>query len=177
MNYEAWQQSVPEAITADALWQMRVYRLALFLGDVAWHDVTKLAADRRTHGLSDQLYRAIGSVSANIAEGYGRGTGKDRARFYEYALGSARESRDWYYKARHLLGETVAAHRLDTLAEIIRHLLVIIPAQRQGTLREPQAAYDTAPSNLLFAVPLPDEPSLSANQHAIRNTQQERNTE
>jgi four helix bundle protein len=51
-------------------------------------------------GLSDQLYEAVGSVSANLAEGYSRGTGKDRARFYEYALGSARESRDWYFKAR-----------------------------------------------------------------------------
>ena len=53
--------------------------------------------DRRTIGLADQLYRSLGSIGANLAEGYSRGTGKDRAHFYEYALGSARESRDWYY--------------------------------------------------------------------------------
>ena len=58
-----------------------------------WKDVTKLMEDRRTLGLSDQLYRALGSISANLAEGYSRGTGKDRERFYEYSLGSARESR------------------------------------------------------------------------------------
>jgi len=44
--------------------------------------------DRRTLGLSDQLYRSLGSISANLAEGYSRGTGKDRAHFYEYALSS-----------------------------------------------------------------------------------------
>jgi four helix bundle protein len=77
--------------------------LALFVSDIGWHDVSKLVKDGRTIKLSDQLSRALGSISANIAEGYSRGTGKDRARFYEYALGSARESRDWYYKGRHIL--------------------------------------------------------------------------
>ncbi len=47
---------------------------------------------------ADSLWKmTVGSIRANIAEGYSRGTGKDRARFYEYALGSARESRDWYF--------------------------------------------------------------------------------
>jgi len=48
---------------------MKVYRLALFASDLAWHDVCKLAQDKRTTGLSDQLYRALGSIGANIAEG------------------------------------------------------------------------------------------------------------
>jgi hypothetical protein len=94
MNYQEWERGVSEALKADALWKMTVYRYALFASDLGWHDVTKLQQDHRMLGLSDQLYRAIGSISANIAEGYSRGTGKDRARFYEYALGSARESRD-----------------------------------------------------------------------------------
>ena len=153
MNYDTWLATVPRTITADPLWSMKVYRQALFLGDIAWQDVTKLSRDRRTWGLSDQLYRAIGSVGANIAEGYGRGTGKDRARFYEYALGSARESRDWYYKGRHILGDNVTQHRIALLAEIIRMLLVIIPAQRGRTLREESASYDTPPSELLAVIP------------------------
>jgi hypothetical protein len=36
MNYEEWLSSVPAEITGDALWNMRVYRLALFIGDLAW---------------------------------------------------------------------------------------------------------------------------------------------
>jgi len=87
VKYEEWEQSIPEEIKADSLWQVAAYRLALFRADVGWHDVSKLVQDRRTIGLSDQLYRAVGSISANIAEGYSRGTGSDRARFYEYALG------------------------------------------------------------------------------------------
>ena len=135
--------AVPEAIKGDALWKVKVYRLALFLGDLGWHDITKLAQDRRTLGLADQLYRALGSISANIAEGYSRGTGKDRARFYEYALGSARESRDWYYKGRHVLEEAVVGHRLDLLTDVIRLLLTMIPQQRGRTMREEAAAYNT----------------------------------
>ena len=153
MTYDIWLATVPHTITADPLWSMKVYRQALFLGDIAWQDVTKLSSDRRTWGLSDQLYRAIGSVGANIAEGYGRGTGKDRARFYEYALGSARESRDWYYKGRHILGDNVIQHRIALLAEIIRMLLVIIPAQRGRTIREESVAYDIIPSELLAVIP------------------------
>ena len=107
MRDEDWERDVPDTIKKDSLWNMVAYRLALFASDLGWHDVTKLMQDRRTIKLSDQLYRALGSISANLAEGYSRGTGKDRARFYEYALGSARESRDWYYKGRYILGEAV----------------------------------------------------------------------
>jgi len=84
---------------------MEVYRLAFLASDLAWFDVTKLMHDRRTVSLLDQLYRAVGSIKANIAEGYSHRSGKDQARFYEYSLGSARESRGWYYDARHILGE------------------------------------------------------------------------
>lgn len=104
MNYDDWQRAVPVEITGDPLWKIEAYRLALFLAELVWHDVTKLMQDRRTLGLSDQLYRAVGSISANISEGYSRSGGRDRARFYEYALGSARESRGWFYKGRHVLG-------------------------------------------------------------------------
>lgn len=146
MNYQVWLEAVPDSITNDLLWKVKVYRLALFLADVSWHDVTKLAQDGRTLALSNQLYRALGSISANVAEGYSRGSGKDRSRFYEYALGSARESRDWYYKARHVLGQSVVDHRLDLLSQIIRLLLVMIPDQRGRTLRENLPQYG-APSD------------------------------
>lgn len=145
MNYEEWLETVPDSITNDLLWKMKVYRLALFAADVGWHDVTKLVQDRRTLALSNQLCRALGSISANIAEGYSRGSGKDRCRFYEYALGSARESRDWYYKARHVLGQPVVDHRLDLLSQIIRLLLVMIPDQRGRTLREDSSQYEVQP--------------------------------
>ena len=143
MTYDDWERSVPQVLRGDTLWHMKVYRLALFLGDIGWADVSKLANDRRTRALSDQLYRAMGSISANLAEGYSRGSGKDRARFLEYALGSAREVREWYYKARHVLDESVITHRLDIATQIIRLLLTMLPDQRQTNLREESPDYAT----------------------------------
>ena len=142
MNYTEWETTIPAEIKADSLWKMTAYRLALFLGDIAWRDTRKLVKTPGMLSLSDQLYRATGSVSANLAEGYSRGTGKDRARFYEYALGSARESRDWYFKARHILGENVFPHRLEILTRIIQLLLKMIPQQRGRVLREPLPDYE-----------------------------------
>jgi four helix bundle protein len=142
MSYNEWEQTVLESFKADTLWKMKAYRLALYLSDLGWQDTTALLKDKRTISLADQLYRAIGSVSANLAEGYSRSTGKDRALFYQYALGSARESRDWYFKARFVLGDETFQHRTQVLTEILRLLLTMIPQQRGRVLREEQASYE-----------------------------------
>lgn len=159
MTYNQWLQQVPESIQADSLWKMEAYRLSLFLADVCWKDVQRLVKDRRTQSLADQLYRAVGSISANLAEGYSRGTGRDRARFYEYALGAARESRDWYYKGRSILGEEVIQHRLVLLSSIIRLLLTVIPQQRGTTIREPDTSYTKTVEAKVNPAPLRDLPS------------------
>jgi four helix bundle protein len=147
MRYDEWIKSVPSEIINDSLWKMEAYRLALFAAEIGWLDVTKLSQDRRTWDLSSQLYRALGSVSANVSEGYSRGTGRDRARFYEYALGSARESLGWYYKGRHVLRDEVVKHRLQFLSQIIRLLLTMIPDQRGSVLKEEAIEYRVAGFN------------------------------
>ncbi len=114
MNFSKWMERVPEEIRSDSVWRVEAYRLALFAADIAWQEVVALSEDRRLRGVTDQLYRAVGSISANVEEDYSRGTGKDRARFYEYALGSARETRGWYYKARHTLKPVVVEPELLT---------------------------------------------------------------
>lgn len=149
MNYNKWINSVPSEIKDDSLWKMEAYRLSLFLSDICWYDITKLMKDRRTIKLSDQLYRAVGSISTNIAEGYSRGTGKDRARFYEYSLGSARESRDWYYKSRHILGDLVLKNRFTFTTQIIKLLLKMVPNQRQYKISEPDTEYSTNINKIL----------------------------
>jgi four helix bundle protein len=145
MNYQEWEQKVPLEIKNDSVWNSRAYRFSLFLSELAWHDSTKLIKDKRTISLADQLYRSTGAISADIEEGYSRGTGKDRARFYEYALGSAREARAGYYKGRHVLGATVVEHRLRLFAEVLKLLLTMIPDQRGHELREDPQSY-TNPS-------------------------------
>ena len=44
--------------------------------------------------------RLLDSVSANIAEGFGRYSKKDKIKFYRYSYGSIKESLDWNEKAR-----------------------------------------------------------------------------
>ena len=141
MNLEEWLETVPIEIKQDTLWKMKVYRLALFAADLGWKDINRIRRDERIKGIADQVYRALGSISANVAEGYSRGSGKDRARFYEYALGSARESRDWYYKCRNVLGEQVTEHRIQLLTDVIRLLLTMVPDQRGTAIREDTLDY------------------------------------
>jgi len=156
VKYDEWLTTVPSELTDDPLWRMEVYRLAVFAGELAWRDVSKLAENKSTISLADQLYRSVCSVSENIAEGYSRQSGKDQARFYEYALGSAREARNWYYHGRHVLLEAVTTHRIQLLTQIIRLLLTIIPAERayQSTisrdsrLKEEQIIYNYEDSEL-----------------------------
>ncbi|MCP5095274.1 MAG: four helix bundle protein [Chloroflexi bacterium] len=156
MTHEEWIASVPPDIKGDPLWRMEVYQLGLFSSDIGWHDVTKLVQDKRTIKLSDQLYRALGSIDANIAEGYSRSSRKDQVRFYEYALGSAREARVWYYDSRHILSAKVVTHRIQLMTKIIRSLLTIIPKERGHKFKEEQAKYHIQSEvNLLDNPPLP----------------------
>jgi len=147
VTFESWKEQVPEDIRDDPLWEIEVYRLSLFASDICWRDAGTLREKRRTQSLADQLYRSVGSISANVAEGFSRGTGKDRARFYEYALGSARESRDWYFKGRFVLGKEVVAHRHELMTQIIRLLLVMVPEQRGGKIRETEFPYSASESS------------------------------
>ena len=147
MKYAEWQASVPDEIKGDSLWKLEVYRLGLFAAEIAWQDALVLNKTPLTRGLADQLYRAVCSISANIAEGYSRSTGKDHARFLEYSLGSAREARDWYFKSHHTLKDEVIKHRIDLLTQIIKMLSVLTPNQRQKGIREEQTEYITSQSS------------------------------
>ena len=142
MDFEEWEKSVPQTLTRDSLWKMKAYRLALYLSDLSWEDMEVLLKDRRTMEVADQLYRAVGSMSSNLAEGYSRSTGKDRALFYQYAFGSARESRDWYFKAPFVLGEVTVQQRIQILIDIIRLLATMISQQRGYLVREDACSYD-----------------------------------
>ena len=130
MTFEEWEAAAGEELRADRIWRMRTYRLACYLADEAWRDATTLASNELTHAIAGQLLRAVGSIRANLAEGYSRSAGKDRARVFEYGLGSTRESREWYRHASPVLGRQCVAERCAVLEEITRLLLAIIPRER-----------------------------------------------
>lgn len=131
MLFEEWQTTVPLMIKADSVWRVEAYRLALFLSDLAWQDTLPLCRDRRAGAICDQLLRAAGKISSDIVEGYSRGTGRGRAIFYEYALGSCRETRDWYYKLRFALDLVTVDARLELCSTIVRLTLKMVSNERR----------------------------------------------
>jgi four helix bundle protein len=64
---------------------------------VAIYKTTNTFPKDEIYGLTSQMRRASSSVSANIAEGFGRGTRKDQAHFYHIALGSLFETKNFIY--------------------------------------------------------------------------------
>ena len=132
MKYEKWEASVPVAIRGDAIWGMRVYRAALYAAELGARDAERLIEHPESSHVADQLKRATASIGVNIAEGYSRLGRRDRARFYEYALGSARESREWYYRARDQLSPSVANSRIGLHSAISRILRVMLRKSREA---------------------------------------------
>jgi four helix bundle protein len=155
MKYAEWIENVPSEIKNDPIWKLEVYRLALFVGDIGWQDILVLSQKPIMLRVADQLQGSLGSISANLTEGYSRSKGLDRARFFEYSLGSARESRDWYYKSRHVLPEEVIKHRIGLTTHIIAMLTSMIPHQRKNAIREEKAKYITSTFSLDSEVPMP----------------------
>jgi len=157
MNYAEWLSTVPAEITNDPIWKLEVYRMALFVDDIGWNDVLFLSKNNLMWSVADQLHRSLGSISANLTEGYSRSKGLDRARFFEISLGSARESRDWYYKSRHVLSAEVIKHRMGLVTQIISMLTPMVLHQRKNSIREEQAEYNTlsSDSSLDSEVPMP----------------------
>ena len=157
MNYQEWLTTVAPEITQDPLWKLEVYRLGLFVAEIGWDDVVLLNKNSLTRDAADQILRSLNSISANIAEGYSRSTGKDRARYFEYALGEAREAQDRYFKVRRVLKNEVVLHRIKLLTQIVKMLNALVPTQRQQGLREEKGIYITSSDleNDLLRSPIP----------------------
>jgi len=131
LGFEGWVAQVPESLKRDPLWNFQVYPKALHLYNLAWEDCEYLLKDPRGRAVANQLIRSAGSICANIEEGYGRGYGKEYSYFLRVSMGSARESRGWYYRGKRLLPADVLKHRIALLDEIIAMLAPNIQRQRR----------------------------------------------
>jgi len=87
-------------------------KISSFTSLIAWKEAHKLtllvykALQRfptyEKFGLGDQIRRSVSSISANIAEGFGRSTTKDKIHFYYIANGSLTETQNHLLVARDL---------------------------------------------------------------------------
>lgn len=131
-SFEQWSALVPSSERTDPLWHMKAYQLSRFSMQAAWPDVNRLLRHRLGRSVAEQLWRSLGSVPANLAEGYSRSSGVDRVRMFEYALvGSVRESVVWYRSSEPLLGAETVEARLGYLTQVRRILLTAIPRERR----------------------------------------------
>ena len=71
--------------------------------------------------LKEQLLRASSSIALNLAEGRGKGTAKDQARFFHIAFGSVRESQAILILAN--LESSESWQKLDCLAAHLHKLI------------------------------------------------------
>ncbi len=80
---------------------LEIYKLAEKLSDRIWEVVLKWDyTAKKTYGT--QVIDSSASIGSNIAEGYGRGSNPDRARFAKISRGSLYESIHWINKTYRL---------------------------------------------------------------------------
>lgn len=64
------------------------------------YQITKLFPKEETYSLIDQMRRASSSITANIAEGFGRHSYKEKLQFYYLAQGSLTELKNFILIAK-----------------------------------------------------------------------------
>ena len=94
---------------------MRVWQISQDFA-VEIYQITKLFPREEQFGVTSQIRRAASSISANIAEGFGRRSVKDKLHFYTIAYGSLLETKNFLYLACRL--QYIAD---DDLSRLISH--------------------------------------------------------
>ncbi len=103
------------------------YKIAFFLSNYVWDIVIQwdyFAKDT----VGKQFVKATDSMSANIAEGFGRYGKKDKIKFYRYSFGSLKECFDWNEKSRlrKLLTESQYTHIFSELDKLPKEINALI---------------------------------------------------
>ena len=93
---------------------MEVWKITSQLSVEVFH-LTQILPRSEDYGLTSQIRRSANCISANIAEGFGRKTSKDKSNFYVFARGSVFETQN------HLIyGQKVGYFNSDTTNQILK---------------------------------------------------------
>jgi len=106
---------------------IEAFRISFHLSNYVWDVVLKWNNfSQRTVG--EQFVRAVDSISANIAEGFGRYGKKDKIKFYRYSQGSLSESLNWNEKSkiRKLLSTEEYKHIFGELQKLPKAINALI---------------------------------------------------
>ncbi|MCI0429834.1 MAG: four helix bundle protein [Rhodospirillales bacterium] len=122
--------------------QLKIWRKSHDL-TLAVHRATQGFPAAETYGLTSQMRRAAAAIPTNVAEGTGRGSDPDFARFLHIAMGSASELQYLLLLARDLsyVGGDVHASLEDMTVEVKRMLASLL-----RTVKSPATAANKADS-------------------------------
>jgi four helix bundle protein len=106
---------------------MSVWNRAMEWSEEVFH-LTAPLPKSEDYGLTSQLRRSANSITANIAEGFGRKTNKDKAHFYVISRGSAYETQSHllYGVKVNYFEEQKVSELCDKYSELIYELNKII---------------------------------------------------
>ncbi len=79
--------------------ELNSYNIAFSISNSVWDVVVQWERFAKKHP-GGQFIESIDSISANIAEDFGRYNKKDKIKFYRYSQGSMLESIDWNEKSK-----------------------------------------------------------------------------
>lgn len=114
------------------LWQ-QAHALALRV-----HEVSAAFPRQEDYGLTSQLRRAAVSISANVAEAYGRYHYRDKLNFYYHCRGSTCETKSHLLYARDVgyLDSTAFTRLVQELDIILKQLNAVIATIRRHLTNE-----------------------------------------
>lgn len=106
---------------------IEAYKISFSLSNAVWKIILKWNQFEKDT-IGKQFIRSVDSISANIAEGFGRYHKKDKIKFYRYSYGSLYESLDWNEKAikRNLITAeqyNYIFNELEKLPKSLHHLI------------------------------------------------------
>lgn len=105
--------------------KLEVYNLAETFSDDIWNIVDGWKIFLKDT-IGKQIVRSSDSISANIAEGYGRYFYKESKQFYFYSRGSLQETKSWIGKCKRR--KIVNDQKCDELLEMAEMILLKLNA-------------------------------------------------
>ena len=111
---------------------LNAYKTAFNLSNFVWDVVIKWDYFAK-NTVGEQFVKAMDSISANIAEGFGRYSKKDKIKFYRYSNGSLKECFDWNQKSkkRKLLSDKEYDYIFEELQKLPKELNQLIQFTNQ----------------------------------------------
>jgi four helix bundle protein len=105
--------------------QLEIYRLSETIADAIWKICEEWSWYNK-HTVGGQLVRAADSIGANIADGYGRFSFREKVRFCYYARGSLMETK--YFLKRAEVRGMITTTQLDKISGVVASLAPMLNA-------------------------------------------------